>query len=497
MPTDPRSPDIVVVVLDCVTSREFDLATSAGTGPLSELRSESVRFPRAAAVAPWTLPSHASLFTGLYPWEHGCHGKGVLQLPALVERVPQWLQRTGYRTYSVSGNPLVGSNYGLIDGFDRAAWGEWWERAFRVLAAPPNRHEGPAAPPREYHPPGRRRRAASLLTVAAQRAPFALAASGSLLRRLKRIAREEPGAMNLWIEPTVRSWLGESASAVPSFLFVNFIDAHEPYLTLPAGAAGLIERWRNLGIPQDSLALLSEPSPLGTEDQRRLRAMYRASVGRLVTRVGRLVRFLQDRGRWDDTLFILTSDHGQAFGEGGVVWHGLRPDEAELRVPLWVKWPRGERPAPEGAGWASPLDVAATVLEAVGRPRARPAHSFPLLELAVGPRPEPLLAVSDGVTWNGPLCARLSTARVAELDRLYGVAYWGDRKVVCDISAHRTQVFDLSADPECLQDLARTDAGPLEAAAIQARQAGSALLERPAVAGEPGVEGRLRAWGYM
>jgi arylsulfatase A-like enzyme len=489
-------PDIVVVVMDCVEAREFDRALETGAGALSDLRSQSIVFPRTASVAPWTLPSHASLFSGLYPWEHGCHGRGVLRLPPQIARIPQWLGPLGYRTFSLSGNPIIGASYGFLDGFDRAAWGEWWERVYRVLDAPPNVYDGSKPPPENGGSQGLQRRVGRAMTLGGQRAPFTLALSDALLRRLKRLDPDLSPSLNPWIEPTLERWLASPDEARPFFCFVNFIDAHEPYLDPGDGSNGSWNWWRSLRIPQDSLALLSGELPLSGEDSELLRAMYRRSVRRLAQRVGRLVRRLQDLGRWHNTLFILTSDHGQAFGEGGVVWHGLRADEAELRIPLWAKLPGDELPAREGLGWASPLDIGATILRVTGQSKPSLTHSVPLQELAVRERPEPLLSASDGVTWNAPLCARLPTARVAELDRIFGAAYWGDAKVVTDVSSGVTHAYDLTQDRDCQNDLWPAQPARFEPLAEKARAAGLALLRAPAPV-RTAVEERLHTWGYL
>ena len=493
---DTELPDIVVVVMDCVRTKEFNDAVDRDIAGLADLRTESVSFRSAASVAPWTLPAHASLFSGLYPWEHGCHGKGVLQLPPQITRIPQWLKPLGYRTYSVSGNPIIGASYGFLDGFDRAAWGEWWERAYRVLEAPPNMYEGPQPPSRVATAPSLPRRVARTFTTAAQRTPFTLALDDSLLHHLKQMDPEVSGSLNPWIEPTLQRWLKTDGDGAPTFSFVNFIDAHEPYLNPGNGSSKPYQWWKSLRIPQDSLALLSGEFELTDEDSELLRNMYQNSVQRLARRVGRLVQFLKGRGRWRNTLFLLTSDHGQAFGEGGVVWHGLRADEEELRVPLWIKFPGDIRPASQGVGWASPLDAAATILQATGQPHAGLPHSIPLQELTSRERPEPLLAASDGVTWNAPLCARLSSARVADLDRIFGAGYLGDSKVIIDVGTGSTRAYDIAADPGCHNDTWPAVRTRMETLVSLARAAGLAVLKSP-VPAHSVVEDRLHAWGYM
>src|ERR1700693_5078851 len=112
-----RRPDLLVVVMDCVRASDFPGGTSPVPGmPTAEkLVRESIRFPRAISVAPWTIPSHASLFTGLYPWENGVHMLRELRLDPSVPTLAGMLAKAGYSTFSLSSNGFICPDIGLVN----------------------------------------------------------------------------------------------------------------------------------------------------------------------------------------------------------------------------------------------------------------------------------------------------------------------------------------------------------------------------------------------
>jgi arylsulfatase A-like enzyme len=496
-----EQPNILVIVMDCVRASDFPVVEPHGSNPefLRSLRQEVVSFPLAASTASWTLPSHASIFTGLYPWDHGCHGMGTLRLDEGIPRFPARLRELGYRTFSASANPIIGDEYGLIGGFDRSVWGEWWERAFPFRSQAP--HVGPVpgligeapAPTRT----GTHRLIRTIYT-AGKRLPATLVVANALIRKIWRPFGTNPYTPNAWLEPTLCEWLGVQPPNQPVFCFVNLMDAHEPYLTDVDGAGGMRNWWRCMRTPQDSLTFLSGPSSVSRDAFDRLRSLYRTAICRMSSRIEQIVTMFKESGRWDNTLLVLTSDHGQAFGEHGMIWHGIRVDEPELRVPLWVRFPRGEHAGEEGVGWASPMDISATAYSALGLEREAPAHSYPLQLLTYAARPEPLCAAGDGASWNRPLCRFLSRERLGELDQVYGVAYQGNRKVIANVSTGTTSAFNIEADPGETDDLWPVEREALGDLASRARDAGLAILHPAAPPqGASGVDDRLRSWGYV
>jgi arylsulfatase A-like enzyme len=464
---------------------------------VERLRREGITFPRAVSVAPWTLPSHASLFTGLYPWEHGCHGKASLTLDPRIARLPQMLRSMGYRSLSLSANPIIGPFYGLVDGFDVSEWGEWWEQVNRLKAKPSYYYESavdgraPAVPVLS-----RRHKVGRTVKTALTRVPWVLSAGESVLRRTVDPHGRWVGNMNPWIEPELERWLARQPMGQPTFCFINFLDAHEPYLLDPGSAASWRDWWQHMRIPQDVLALLAGPHPPTPEDLERLHDLYRGSIATLDRRIERIVDIYRKAGRWEGALMILTSDHGQAFGEHGMVWHGVRTDEEMLRVPLILRLPQGEQAGRTGTGWASPLDTVPTVFEAIGAPRTNPASGVPLQSLVGAERPDPLLSAGDGTEWNRPFMEKLNPQRRLELNLFSIAAYFRTVKVVVDATTDRARGYDLSVDPPVELPPDRLERSELSGVVQQARRAAVALLHPSSPGASVEVEERLRSWGY-
>jgi arylsulfatase A-like enzyme len=494
-----RPPDILVIVLDCVRALDFPGGRDFGgrMPNAQKLRKESIDFPRTASVAPWTLPSHASMFTGIYPWEHHCHGRGSLRLDPNLVRLPSLLRENGYRTISVSGNPIISPNYGLTLGFDVALWGEWWEQFYRILGRPPN--SGPpldGGDSRDSPSLSRRSQWGRLFRTAGQRVPASLASINSVLRRVANSEAAGFDVVNPWIEPSLSDWLSRSPADQPVFSFVNLIDAHEPYLLDLLGTESLRSWWREMRIPQDPLALFDVAEPPTPGDLARLHRLYQDSFETLDQRLGRIRTIFEGANRWDNSLVIVTSDHGQCFGEHGMYWHGVRTDEEMLRVPLWVRLPQGESGGTTGVGWASPMDIMPTALE-VSDTRGNVASSgVSLRRLALEPRPAPLMAAGDGTEWNEPFCRRLTPQRLAELNQFSIAVYTDLRKVVLPLPDGAPRYFDVSEYPPREEELRPPEAIRLRSIVDDARTAGATLLQPVTAPIGNSVESRLRSWGY-
>jgi arylsulfatase A-like enzyme len=493
-----RAPDVLVIVMDCVRASDFPGGAEPVVMPFVEhLRRQSVSFPNAVSVAPWTLPSHASLFTGLYPWEHGCHGKASLTLDPRFPRLAETLRGAGYRSLSLSANPIISPFYRLVDGFDLAEWGEWWEQVQRLKSKPSHLYDaavGGHAP--EVPVLSRRDRAGRMVKTILTRVPSVLSLGDSVLRHSLDPARHWVGNMNPWIEPELSSWLSRQPTDQPTFCFVNLLDAHEPYILDPMAATSWGEWWRHMRIPQDVLALLAGPHPPSREDLRRLHDLYRKAIGDLDARIARIVEAYRQAGRWDRTLLLLTSDHGQAFGEHGMIWHGVRTDEEMLRVPLILRLPDDEFAGSTAKGWSSPLDTVPTVIEAAGISPAGPVSGLSLRVVIDAERPRPLLSAGDGTEWNQPFMEKLTPRRRSELNLFSIAAYLGTTKLVVDATTNAVRAYDLSSGQ--LMELAESELerDELRDMVQQAREAADALINSTVASTSHEVDERLRSWGY-
>ena len=285
-----RPTSVVLVVLDTVRA---DHCSAYGYGlpttpRLERLASEGLLFEQARAVAPWTLPSHASLFTGRLPSQHGCTWEHRWLLDR-YDTMAETLGAAGMETFGATTNPNASSLYNLQQGF--TTFVETWMR-------------------REHH------------------------------RGLddSAIANAE-----------IAAWLERRDDRTPFFLFVNYSDAHLPYAPQPPrdrqfGEPG--ERARALARRGDLLqATLLGREQVAEEERAGLAALYDGDVRTADARLGELLDLLERHDLAADTLVIVTSDHGESLGEEGRVDHQLGLMEELLRVPLVVRFPGRVAPA--------------------------------------------------------------------------------------------------------------------------------------------------------
>jgi len=285
-----RPTSVVLVVLDTVRA---DHCSAYGYGQpttprLDALAAEGLLFEQARTVAPWTLPSHASLFTGRRPSQHGCTWEHRWLLDRF-DTMAETLGAAGMETFGATTNPNASSLYNLQQGF--TTFVETWTR------------------------------------------------------REQRRGLEDSAIANA----EIGEWLERRDSRKPFFLFVNYADAHLPYAPLPPrdsryGEAG--ERARALARRGDLLqATLLGREQVGEGDRAGLATLYDGDLSTADARLGELLDLLERHDLVDDTLVIVTSDHGESLGEEGRVDHQLGLMEELLRVPLVVRFPGRIAPA--------------------------------------------------------------------------------------------------------------------------------------------------------
>lgn len=318
-----QGPDVLLIVLDTVRADHLSAYGYARktTPELEVLRDRSVVFGSAYASSPYTLSSHASLFTGLAPSAHGAHpvpmGPPGSTLPedgpdlALYERplseaavtLAEELSSRGYRTAGIVANNAYLSEWsGLSQGF------EYYDcRISRLYRYPP-----------VFLPLARRLGGAILGRV-----------SPELTLRADEVTDR------------AMAWLAHGPGG-PLLLFLNYLDAHDPH-EAPAGYDRLF------GSPTGSFdwaaveqRLLEGKDGLTAEERDHFTAQYDGEIAFVDAQVGRLLRALDRAGQLDAMLVIVTADHGEYLGEHGRVGHANGLHEEALHVPLIVKLP-GQR----------------------------------------------------------------------------------------------------------------------------------------------------------
>jgi arylsulfatase A-like enzyme len=501
MTNSSKPPDILVVVMDCGRFQDFP----GGTDPVApmpftdELRKQSVAFPRAVSPCSWTIPSHAGLFTGLYPWESGVHAKADLRLDPTIPRLAERLANRGYRSIALSANPLLLPTFGLMQGFDRAYWSAWWEPFLRSAKASPGFEFDARAPPAPIDADSGRgglRRLLLQLSPNLFRAPFLMDSASRLVQKMEDSQAPRSLSSAPWIERCLDGWVRERSRDESVFAFVNLLEAHEPYFTDSEMTPTFLDWLRYARCRQDHFSCAAGRWTPSTEDLARLRQMYRHMLTVIDRRLKGIVDVLKAAGRWDNTLMVLTSDHGQAFGEHGIIFHALRVDEAEVRIPLWVRYPDGSFAGATGQGWASLIDVPGTIMHATGANGWQPPSAVSLESLVDAPRPIPVMSMSDGLTWTH-VGGLLTTERKDWLDRVMVAAYNADQKVVVNAKTGEYGAYNVAVDPLELRSIDSTENNGLGPLVEVAREAGRTILRAPNPVRSREVEERLAGWGYL
>ncbi len=303
---------VVLVTLD--TTRRDALGAYSGrrevTPAIDRLAARATVFEQAFSTSPWTLPSHASIFTGLYPSKHAA-GVSRAQLPAGTATLAGLLRHRGYLTAGFSAGELSSSRFGLAQGFHQ----------YRN----PDKFETPGGRVAEYVDAFLDRHGWRPLFLfvnyfdphAVYRAPPKFA------QRLGVAAREaEVRGLPVW---------GQLV-------------------------AGEMSSWRRA---------VEGEAPITPEVMEYLESAYLAEVAYADHLVGRLLDRLQQLGLYDRALIVVTADHGELLGEGGYVSHAARLDPELVEIPLIVKWP-GQTEGARDDRLVSLVDLFPTILAAAG-----------------------------------------------------------------------------------------------------------------------------------
>jgi len=375
--------NIVLIVLD--TLRQDHLGTYGyrrKTSPtIDRIAEEGVVFESAYTTAPWTLPGHASLFTGMYTTAHEAD-HGHLHLAAAKRTLAEILSESGYRTAGFTANPWLSPISGLEQGFERFDYlGTQTTTSGLFLNLV-------------------KERARNLITGSAHSDLGADSVITHLLR---------------WVEQVRHGY-------APFFVFTNLMEVHEPYGTVPEP---FFSAFLEHSLPRDigrewvremplflcrdcqgpSEGLESGPTgpPACVDGRWRLsttrleatKALYDAGILYVDYQIERIYKALETAGILDETILIITSDHGESLGERGDMGHGALLYETVLKIPLIVRYP----PVfPQGLRVSQPvslIDILPTIEHILGLPRSPLSDAVSLVpagELAA--RPERVLAES-------------------------------------------------------------------------------------------------------
>lgn len=311
--------NIVIIVMDTV--RPDHLSTygyNRETSPnLSKLAESSKVYYNAYSTSGWTVPAHASLFTGIFPIVH----KATQELWWLndnLKTLAEILLSKGYKTVGIVGNPMLRKHLNFDQGFIK--YYETWKYAEK------NAKENPAY----------------------------------FLFRETLIKRDK---------------------TKPHFIFVNLIEPHSPYDSS--------RHFYNKFVSDPSVKIESNMWPFLFTGQKRfsekeikhLNELYDAEIFYTDYLIGKMVDALQEEDLWDDTIFIVTSDHGENIGDHEMMDHVFSLYESIIRIPLLIHYPKLFEPGSKEDRVVQLTDIFPTLLYLVGVDISKfPSHGLNLLE---------------------------------------------------------------------------------------------------------------------
>ena len=439
-----QGPNLVLIVMDTVRADRLSCyGHERETSPaLDAFASESAtRYTNAFSTSSWTLPSHASLMTGLFPAQHGATATRG-EANHLTNRQGSWpcqpidpeapmlaaaLFDLGYRTGAVIGNAFnVRHDFGFGKGFER------FDDRYGTYT-------------RGHH-------------ALVQMAGWQLSLGGLAYRDASEVT------------DSALEWLGGVEQDEPFFLFLNYMDPHDPYL------------------PHDDVRFAFsdyEPQDFWKPTEEDVPLQYDREILFTDQQIGRLFEELRARGSFEDSVIVVTSDHGEGLGDHGNLFHSWSLYDELLRVPLLIK------PATPRA-----LEVDTTSINLVD------VHDLMLRELGLEPpeREEEVTHLAEWYrgTWNESEELQARVERMGQpLDRDLIAWMEGNTKFIVG-STGRVEAYDLDSDPGELEPLelsvAELDAARARAAAWWAAHPPPEVVDREL---DEDSAARLKLLGYI
>ncbi len=290
---------------------------------IDRLAAEGTLYQQAFAQANYSLPSYATMLTGLYPHEHRVE-RVEDRLSKDITTLPIELNDIGYETICITANPYVGAVYGLHRGFSQHSY--TWHKQL-MLQGGLRQH---------WH---RALQSVGLVDQGARRATY--------------LARQ---AMQNCTKP----W----------FMFLVYMETHEPY-SPPLGFISKFHAGLHAGITHPFFALWSGNAKRAActasyKQWERIKALYDAEIAYTDYCIGQLLTSLADWKVLDHTIVIITADHGEFMGERGLGGHAFGVGEALLHVPLIISYPPAVRAGTTVDSITEVRDIPYTIMHIVG-----------------------------------------------------------------------------------------------------------------------------------
>jgi len=420
----PRTelPHIILIIMDTVAAKRCSVYghPRPTTPGLERLAAAGVLYRYCFVPASWTLPSHVSLFSGLYPREHGCNARSDALFPGNYHVLAEILRQSGYRTIGISSNLLMSRDFNINSGFD-----EFYEMRTLFNAEHFVQLRDDI---RTYRKNLSRNFVDEFCFIIKESLknnyysyPFKHLMDKIYRKSWGDILKKSSHSTERALRLTKR--MIKKYQQVPMFMFLNFMEAHSSYNPPP--------KYKNIIRINKNDSSISELS-------------YEQEIAYLDDRLWDLYNFLKELGLAENTLFIVTSDHGEGFGEHGLWGHIFGAYNELIHVPLLIKYPASFGLGGESANLVQLHDLFATLMEVAGAPLPTPESSKSLLSetrpFALTENLETAFAIPRVMAKKGPNSRVPESLQpcLALIDReLHKLIHWADG---------RLELYDLKKD---------------------------------------------------
>ena len=332
-PAPASSPNVILITLD--TLRADHLSTygyNRQTSPnLDQFAAEGVKFDQAYSTAPWTLPSHATIMTGLYTSQTQAEATTGGRLDEKFQTLAEGFSSQGYETSAVIANEFACTEgLGFGQGFDYFN-GLFWNI--------PD----------------------SIRMTSFGKALFWKIKLSPVLEPYQ-LGRKKASDVNA----IFLRWLNHRSNR-PFFAWLNYFDPHDPYFAPPPfdklygsiPASGQAGSFGDIGASDWGGTLSPEETQWQMDH-------YDAAITYMDAELGKLFAGLRQEGLYDNTIIVITSDHGEAFGEHGLYGHANSLYQEEIKVPLFIRYPKSIPAGEQVKDIVSLRDLAATITDLAG-----------------------------------------------------------------------------------------------------------------------------------
>ena len=308
----------VFIVLDTVRKDRISVYNDEidFTPNLENFAEDATVFQDAVSQAPWTLPSHASMFTGKYPWEHDATQK-QLYLDTDQELLAEKFENQGYVTGCFTSNTWISPYTGMAKGFQQI------DNFFGAL--PNNLMSKKSEKVWRWLNTGKAEWLMNKIVKIGEKIHWMTAGMNASTKTPKVVNK-------------AKSFVEDNRED-DFFLFLNFMDAHLPYYPP--------EEYRKSHAPDvDPKEVCQEAHDHNGEaaeaDFEASKKLYDAEIDFLDDQLGKLFEYFEDENLAEDTVFIVVSDHGENLGEKGMFGHQFSVSEKLVSVPMIIKAPELE-----------------------------------------------------------------------------------------------------------------------------------------------------------